>query len=110
MFLTVASGGIASYSAATGGDFKAERNISRQRGSAVQMPIRSIWAMARTFLLPNLLGFSGIGGMLVLGMVFNPLYTYLTVPLFVLICIQIMRSYVGKAGRKLQTIEATEYM
>jgi hypothetical protein len=110
MFLTLASGGIASYSAATGGDFKAERNISRQRGSAVQMPIRSMWAMARTFLLPNLLGFSGIGGMLAFGMFFNPLYTYLMVPLFVLICIQIMRSYVGKTGRKIQTIEATEYM
>ena len=110
MFLTVASGGIASYSAATGGDFKAERRISRQRGSAVQMPIRSMWAMARTFLVPNLLGFAGIGGMIALGTFFNPLYTYLAVPLFAFICIQIMRSYVGKAGRKLQTIEATEYM
>ncbi|MGY5871024.1 MAG: hypothetical protein RTV72_02125 [Candidatus Thorarchaeota archaeon] len=110
MFLTVASGGIASYSAATGGDFKAERKISRQRGSAVQMPIRSMWAMARAHLLPNLIGFSGLGLMLALGMFFSPLYTYLTVPLFALICIQIMRSYIGKAGKKLQTIEATEYM
>ncbi|TFH11740.1 MAG: hypothetical protein E4H14_00330 [Candidatus Thorarchaeota archaeon] len=110
MFLTLASGGIASYSAATGGDFKAERRISRQRGSAVQMPIRSMWAMARTFLLPNLLGFAGIGLMLALGMFFSPLYTYLVVPLFAVICIQIMRSYVGKAGRKLQTLEATSYM
>ncbi|MBE0526892.1 MAG: hypothetical protein IH631_08110 [Candidatus Thorarchaeota archaeon] len=110
MFLTLASGGIASYSAATGGDFKAERRISRQRGSAVQMPIRSMWAMARTFLLTNLLGFSGIGLMLAVGIFFNPFYTYLTVPLFAVICIQIMRSYVGKAGRKLQTIEATAYM
>lgn len=110
MFLTLASGGIASYSAATGGDFKAERRISRQRGSAVQMPIRSMWAMARTFLLPNLLGFSGIGLMLAVGIFFNPFYTYLTVPLFAVICIQIMRSYVGKAGRKLQTLEATAYM
>jgi hypothetical protein len=110
IFLTIASGGIASYSAATGGDFKAERRISRQRGSAVQMPIRSMWAMARTFLLPNILGFSGIGGMIALGLFLHPLYTYLAVPLFALICIQIMRSYIRKAGRKLQTIEATEYL
>ena len=110
MFLTVASGGIASFSAATGGDFKAQRRISRQRGSAVQMPIRSMWAMARAYILPNLIGFAGLGLMLALGMFFSPLYTYLTVPLFALICVQIMRSYVGKAGRKIQTIEATEYM
>ncbi len=110
LFLTLASGGIASYSAATGGDFKAERNISRQRGAAVQMPIRSMWAMARTFLFPNIIGFTGLGSMLALGIFFGPLYTYLAVPIFALICILIMRSYIGKAGRKLQTIEATEYM
>ncbi len=110
LFLTVASGGIASYSAATGGDFKAERNISRQRGAAVQMPIRSMWAMARTFLLPNIIGFAGLGLMLAVGIFFDPIYTYLAVPLFALICIQIMRYYTGKTGRKLQTIEATEYM
>lgn len=110
LFLTVASGGIASYSAATGGDFKAERNISRQRGSEVQMPIRSVWAMARTFLFPNILGFAGLGAMLAVGIFIGPIYTYLAVPLFALICIQIMRSYTGKTGRKLQTIEVTEYM
>lgn len=110
LFLTLASGGIASYSAATGGDFKAERNISRQRGSAVQMPIRSMWAMARTFLLPNILGFIGLGSLLAVGIFFGLLYTYLGVPVFAVICILIMRSYIGKAGRKLQTIEATEYM
>ena len=110
LFLTVASGGIASYSAATGGDFKAERNISRQRGSAVQMPIRSMWAMARTFLLPNILGFAGLGAMLAVGIFIGPIYTYLTVPLFALICIQIMRYYTGKTGRKLETIEVTKYM
>ncbi len=110
LFLTVASGGIASYSAATGGDFKAERNISRQRGSAVQMPIRSMWAMARTFLLPNIIGFAGLGAMLAVGIFMGPIYTYLAVPLFALICIQIMRHYTGKTGRKLQTIEVTEYM
>ncbi|MFW9844820.1 MAG: hypothetical protein ACFFEV_09610 [Candidatus Thorarchaeota archaeon] len=110
MFLTTASGGIASYSAATGGDFKAERNISRQRGSAVQMPIRGMWAMARAHLLPNMIGFTGLGLMMAIGMFFSPLYTYLTIPLFALICIQLMRSYTRKAGRVLQTIEATEYM
>lgn len=108
--LTLASGGIASYSAATGGDFKAERNISRQRGSAVQMPIRSMWAMARAQMLPNIIGFIGIGTILSLGIIFNPIFTYLAIPVFSLICIQLMRSYTKKAGRRLQTIEATQYL
>jgi len=110
IFLTLASGGIASYSAATGGDFKAQRNISRQRGAAVQMPIRSMWAMARAHLIPNMIGFIGIGAILGIGIFLNPLYSYLVVPIFALICIQLMRSYVGKSGRKLQTIEASEYL
>lgn len=109
-FLTLASGGIASYSAATGGDFKAQRNITRQRGAAVQMPIRSMWAMARAHLLPNIIGFIGLGAMLGLGMFLSPIYTYLAVPVFALICIMIMRSYTSKSGRKLQTIEASEYL
>jgi hypothetical protein len=109
-FLTLASGGIASFSAATKGDFKAQRNITRQRGAAVQMPIRGMWAMARAHLLPNMIGFIGIGGILGLGIFFSPLYSYLVVPVFALVCVQIMRSYIGKSGRKLQTIEASEYL
>jgi hypothetical protein len=110
VFLTLASGGIASYSAATGGDFKAQRNITRQRGAAVQMPIRGTWAMARAHLLPNMIGFMGVGAILGLGIFLNPLYSYLVVPLFALICVQIMRSYIGKSGRRLQTIEASDYL
>jgi len=110
IFLTLASGGIASYSAATGGDFKAQRNITRQRGAAVQMPIRGTWAMARAHLLPNMIGFMGVGAILGLGIFLNPLFSYLVVPLFALICVQIMRSYIGKSGRKLQTIEASDYL
>jgi len=110
IFLTLAAGGVASYSAATGGDFKAERNITRQRGSAVQMPIRGMWAMARAHLLPNMIGFTGLGLMLTLGTFFSPIYTYLCVPLFALICIQLMRSYIRSAGRKLHFKEATEYL
>jgi hypothetical protein len=109
-FLTLASGGIASYSAATKGDFKAQRNITRQRGAAVQMPIRGIWAMARMQLLPNLLGFAGIGLILAIGLFSNPLFSYLAVPVFALLCVFIMRLYIGKAGQKLQTIEASEYL
>ena len=108
--VTVASGGIASYSAATGGDFKAERRISRQRGAQVQMPIRSMRAMLRAQLLPNLIGFMGVGILLSVGIFVNPLYTYLILPVFGLICIQIMRSYTKSAGRKLQTIEASKYL
>lgn len=110
IFLTLAAGGIASYSAATGGDFKAQRNITRQRGSAVQMPIRGMWAMARAHLLPNMIGFIGLGFMLSIGTLLNPLYAYLCIPLFALICIHLMRSYTRNAGRKLHRIEATEYM
>ena len=110
IFLTLASGGIASYSAATGGDFKAQRNITRQRGAAVQMPIRGTWAMARAHLLPNMIGFMGVGAILGLGIFLNPLFSYLVVPPFALICVQIMRSYIGKTGRKLQTIEASDYL
>ncbi len=110
IFLTLASGGIASYSAATGGDFKAQRNITRQRGAAVQMPIRGTWAMARAHLLPNMIGFVGVGAILGLGILLSPIFSYLVMPLFALICIQIMRSYIGKSGRKLQTIEATDYL
>ena len=109
-FLTMASGGIASYSAATGGDFKAERRISRQRGAQVQMPIRGMRAMARAQLLPNFIGFAGIGLMLSIGIFMNPLYTYIMVPFFCLLCIQIMRSYTRSAGRKLQAIEASKYL
>ena len=110
IFLTTAAGGIASYSAATGGDFKAERRISRQRGAQVQMPIRSMRAMARAQLLPNVIGFVGLGSMLALGTFLNPLYTYLAIPLFGLFCIYLMRSYTRSAGRKLQTIEASDYL
>ncbi len=110
IFLTLASGGIASYSAATGGDFKAQRNITRQRGAAVQMPIRGTWAMARAHLLPNMIGFVGVGAILGLGILLSPIFSYLVMPLFALICIQIMRSYIGKSGRKLQTIEASDYL
>ena len=109
-FLTVASGGIASYSAATGGDFKAERRISRQRGAQVQMPIRSMRAMIRAQLLPNIIGFIGIGILLSLGVFINILFTYLGVPVFGLLCIQLMRSYTNKAGRALQKIESSSYL
>jgi hypothetical protein len=109
-FLTLASGGVASYSAATKGDFKAQRNITRQRGAAVQMPIRGLWAMARMQLLPNLLGFAGIGLMLAIGLFYSAFLSYLAIPVFALLCVSIMRSYVRKAGLKLQTIEASEYL
>lgn len=110
IFLTVASGGIASYSAATGGDFKAERKVTRQRGAQVQMPIRSMRAMVRAQLLPNFIGFIGIGLILFVGIFMNPIYAYILVPLFGLLCVQIMKSYTKSAGRTLQTIEASKYL
>ncbi|MHA2119197.1 MAG: hypothetical protein ACW98J_09775, partial [Candidatus Thorarchaeota archaeon] len=44
IFICLAAGSIAANAAAMGGDFKSQRMIERQRGSAVQMPIRG-WSM-----------------------------------------------------------------
>lgn len=109
LFLTLASGAVAANAAAIGGDFKAARMILRQRGSAVQMPIRG-WSMVRAGLMPYILGFGGMFLMLTLGTFFNPLYSYLVLPVFSVLCLQVMRSYAHGAGVKLAQIEATKYL
>jgi len=109
LFVTLASGAIAANAAAIGGDFKAERMILRQRGSAAQMPIRG-WSILRAQFAPMLLGFGGVSLMLAVGFFFNPLFTYLVLPVFSIVCLQIMKTYAHGAGVKLAQIEATKYL
>ncbi|MFW9982975.1 MAG: hypothetical protein ACFFE3_13800 [Candidatus Thorarchaeota archaeon] len=108
-FINLAAGGIAANAAAIGGDFRAERMITRQRGSAVQMPIRG-WSMLRTHLLPYLIGFGGLSIILGIGMFLNPLYSYVAVLVFGLLCIRLAKHYTRSAGHKLSQIEASEYL
>ncbi|MHA2198872.1 MAG: hypothetical protein ACXABN_03285 [Candidatus Thorarchaeota archaeon] len=108
-FINIAAGGVAANAAAMGGDFRAERNITRQRGSAVQMPIRG-WSMLRAHLLPNLIGFGGLTAILGIGLFLNPLYSYIAVLLFGLLCFRLAKHYARSAGRKLSEIEASEYL
>jgi hypothetical protein len=108
-FINMAAGAVAANAAAIGGDFKAERMITRQRGSAVQMPIRG-WSMLRAHLLPNVIGFGGLTAILGVGFFLNPLYAYVAVLLFGLLCIRLAKHYVRSAGNKLSEIEASEYL
>jgi len=108
-FLTLASGAVAANAAAMGGDFKAQRRIERQRGAGMQMPIRG-WSMLRASLIPMMLGFSGIIGIVLLGEFLNPIFSYMVMPLFAGICYALFNHYSRSAGRKLATIEASKYL
>lgn len=109
IFLTLASGAVAANAAAMGGDFKAERNITRQRGSAVRMPITG-WSILRAQFLPMILGFAGVFAVLLVGIFLNPLLSYLAAPAFMAVCYIIYRNYSRSAGIKLAQIEATKYL
>jgi hypothetical protein len=107
--ISLAGGAIAANAAAMGGDFRAERNIMRQRGSGAQMPIRG-WSMLRAQFLPNVIGLMGLSLVLGLGIFVNPLYGYGALAGFGMICYSLFRNYCSSAGRKLSEIEATEYL
>lgn len=109
IFINQAAGGIAANAAAMGGDFRAERIITRQRGAAVQMPIRG-WSMLRAQLLPNLIGFTGLSAVLGLGLFLNPLFAYIALLPFGFIFLSLSRHYARSAGNKLTQIEASEYL
>ncbi|MHA2426267.1 MAG: hypothetical protein ACXAEF_15875 [Candidatus Thorarchaeota archaeon] len=109
VFLTLASGAIAANAAAIGRDFHAERRITRQRGSGVQMPIRG-WSILRAQFIPMILGFGGVLGIIAAGIFLNPLIAYLIAPLYLAICYALFRHYSYSAGRKLATIEASKYL
>jgi hypothetical protein len=109
VFINQAAGGIAANAAAIGGDFKAERIITRQRGASVQMPIRG-WSMLRAQLLPNMLGFAGLSAVLGLGIFLGPLFAYAALLPFGFICLNLSRHYARSAGVRLTEKEASDYL
>ena len=109
VFINQAAGGIAANAASIGGDFKAERIVTRQRGASVQMPIRG-WSMLRAQLLPNLLGFAGLSAVLGLGIFLGPLFAYAAILPFGYICLSLSRHYARSAGDRLTQKEASDYL
>jgi hypothetical protein len=109
VFINLSAGAIAANAAAIGGDFKAERNVMRQRGGGAQMPIRG-WSMLRAQLMPNMIGLMGLTAVLSLGIFLNPFYSYIALIAFCFICYLLFRNYSSSAGRRLVRIEATEYL
>ncbi|MEE9353944.1 MAG: hypothetical protein V3U94_05940 [Candidatus Thorarchaeota archaeon] len=108
-FLCMASGGIAANEAAKGGEFKADRNITRQRGASVRTPLRG-WSSIKASLIPYAIGYAGVFGMILAGVFFGVLYTYAILPVFVLFCWRLTTHYTRKAGIKLAQIDATKYL
>ncbi|TFG08312.1 hypothetical protein EU538_07325 [Candidatus Thorarchaeota archaeon] len=109
VFTNLASGAVAANAAAIGGDFKAQRMVTRQRGSSVQMPIRG-WSILRAQLLPNVIGYLGTFSMIILGLSLGAPFAYLALPIYGVLCWQIMRHYSRSAGLALARIEASEYL
>jgi hypothetical protein len=117
IFICLAAGSIAANAAAMGGDFKAQRMIERQRGSAVQMPIRG-WSMLRAQLVPYLLGYIGIYSIIGVaafsvgfyGEMLGTLSAYAVLGIFSVVCYYIFNRYSHSAGVKLAQVEATKYL
>ena len=109
VFINQAAGGIAANAAVIGGDFRAERLVTRQRGAQVQMPIRG-WSILRAQLLPNIIGFTGLSTILGLGLFLGPLFAYAALLPFGVICLGISRHYGRSAGNRLTQIEASDYL
>ncbi len=109
VFINLAAGAIAANAAAIGGDFRAERNVMRQRGSGAQMPIRG-WSMLRAQMLPNMIGLVGLTAILSAGLFAGLLYGYVLLAAFCGVCYVLFRNYSSSAGRRLMLIEATEYL
>jgi hypothetical protein len=117
IFICLAAGSIAANAAAMGGDFKAQRMIERQRGSAVQMPIRG-WSMLRAQLVPYILGYIGVYSMIgaaafiggFYGELLGTLSAYAVLGVFSLVCYLLFNRYSRSAGVKLAQIEASKYL
>jgi hypothetical protein len=107
-FVTLMAGGMAANAASIGGDFKAERQITRQRGANVRMPIRGIGSMIRASIIPNIIAYIGVFSVIFVGVLFGPWFSYIGAALFIMICYSLFRNYVNSAGRRLKEIEATE--
>jgi hypothetical protein len=117
IFICLAAGSIAANAAAMGGDFKSQRMIERQRGSAVQMPIRG-WSMLRAQLVPYLLGYIGVYSIIgaaafvrgFYGELLGTLAAYAVLGVFSLACYLLFNRYSRSAGVKLAQIEASKYL
>jgi hypothetical protein len=117
IFICLAAGSIAANAAAMGGDFKSQRMIERQRGSAVQMPIRG-WSMLRAQLVPYLLGYIGVYSIIgvaalvggIYGDLFGALSAYAVLGVFSVVCYLIFNRYSRSAGIKLAQVEASKYL
>jgi hypothetical protein len=83
--------------------------IYRQRGSAVQMPIRG-WAALKAQFIPNILGFTGLSVIIGIGVFLGLLYSYAATALFAALCFHIFRNYTHSAGVRLAQIEASDYL
>ncbi|MHA2300563.1 MAG: hypothetical protein ACXACD_06380 [Candidatus Thorarchaeota archaeon] len=117
IFICLAAGSIAANAAAMGGDFKSQRMIERQRGAAVQMPIRG-WSMLRAQLVPYVLGYAGVYSIIgvaaivggIYGDLFGALSAYAVLGVFSLVCYLIFNRYSHSAGVKLAQVEASKYL
>ncbi len=108
-FITLSSGAIAAYSAATGGDFKAERFVQRGRRSTLRSPIRGLSAI-RTILMPAVLSYIGVFAIVFAFWAYGPLIGLAGILLFSLICWQLFKSYSKSASKVLLRIESSEYL
>ncbi|NWF94745.1 MAG: hypothetical protein HXY34_01250 [Candidatus Thorarchaeota archaeon] len=109
VFTNLASGAIAANAAAIGGDFRAERMFLRQRGSAVQMPIRG-WSILRAQMLPGVIGMAGLASMLLVGILIHPVAAYVVLVVYSLICWKSTNQNSYSAGLRLAQKEASEYL
>ncbi|MCF2136625.1 MAG: hypothetical protein K9W43_05215 [Candidatus Thorarchaeota archaeon] len=108
-FTTLASGAYAAKQAATGGDFKAQRMILRQRGAAVRPPMKG-WSAIKTQLVPLIFGFGGMIVLLGVGVFISPLLAYFVLAGYAFLCYRIEHSYSYSAGVALATIDAEKYL
>ncbi len=106
---TLMAGGIAVSAAVTSGDFKSSRMILRQRGTAVQLPIRG-WGALKAQLLPMLISLIAVILMLSLWFFDNLLLSYVILAIYSVFCLRLAGHYCYSAGVKLAQIECTEYL
>jgi hypothetical protein len=60
--------------------------------------------------VPYAIGYAGVFGMILAGVFFGVLYTYVILPVFILFCWRLTTQYTRSAGLKLAQIDATKYL
>ena len=76
------------------------------------------WSMVRAQVVPYILGYAGVFGMLgigafvgaIYGILFGVLSVYIFLPLYAALCYFLFRRYSHSAGVKLAQIEASKYL